>query len=163
TPRAVERAHASTTDAALVSLGRLLFNDPTLSASGRMSCATCHSPEHAYGPPNALAAQLGGPSLDRPGIRAVPSLRSTLNRTPAWYKEYSQSVAERAREGNEPPAGGFGWDGRFNSLHDQAAFPLLAPNEMANAGIADVVAKIRRAPYSRAFVRAFGGNIFADS
>jgi cytochrome c peroxidase len=55
-------------------LGRKLFFEPALSVSGRMSCASCHSPDHAFGPPNDLAVQLGGPNLDQPGIRAVPNL-----------------------------------------------------------------------------------------
>ncbi|OXH88498.1 cytochrome-c peroxidase, partial [Burkholderia multivorans] len=38
----------------MAALGKLMFFDPSLSASGRMSCATCHSPAHAYGPPNGL-------------------------------------------------------------------------------------------------------------
>jgi cytochrome c peroxidase len=42
-------------------VGREMFFDQRLSASGRMSCATCHDPDHAYGPPNDLAVQLGGP------------------------------------------------------------------------------------------------------
>ena len=54
-------------------LGRQIFFDSSLSASGRMSCATCHDPSHAYGPPNGLAVQLGGPGIDRQGARAVPS------------------------------------------------------------------------------------------
>ncbi|HWB32917.1 MAG TPA: cytochrome c peroxidase, partial [Acidobacteriaceae bacterium] len=145
---------------ALRALGRKIFFDATLSASGRMSCATCHSPSHAYGPPNGLAVQLGGPDLDRQGPRAVPSLRYDLNRTPVWSKEFVSNPAERILEGNEPPAGGFGWDGRFNSLHDQATFPLLAPNEMANAGPADVVAKLRKAAYADEFRKAFGPQIF---
>src|ERR1700679_3678463 len=48
-------------------LGKRIFFDASLSQSGRMSCATCHSPAHAYGPPNGLAVQLGGPKLDRQG------------------------------------------------------------------------------------------------
>ncbi len=56
-------------------LGRKLFYDPSLSISGKQSCASCHSPEHAYGPANALPAQLGGPDLRQQGLRAVPSLR----------------------------------------------------------------------------------------
>ncbi|PZQ54442.1 MAG: cytochrome-c peroxidase, partial [Variovorax paradoxus] len=59
----------------LTDLGRQIFFDASLSASGRMSCASCHDPAHAYGPPNALSVQLGGPALDRPGPRATPSLR----------------------------------------------------------------------------------------
>src|SRR5262249_39160399 len=59
--------------------GKLLFFDRTLSASGAMACATCHDPEHGYGPPNDLAVQLGGPRGASPGVRAVPALR---------YKEF---------------------------------------------------------------------------
>jgi cytochrome c peroxidase len=141
-------------------LGRDIFFDASLSASGRLSCAGCHSPAHAYGPPNGLAVQLGGPGLDRQGPRAVPSLRYVLNRTPIWHKEYIDNPAERVLEGDEPPSGGFGWDGRFNSLSDQARFPLLAPNEMANASVADIAAKLRRAPYAPAFRLVFGDKVF---
>ena len=143
-------------------LGRKIFFDPSLSASGHIACATCHSPSHAYGPPNGLAVQLGGPALDRQGARAVPSLRYVLNRTPAWNKEFIANPAERRLEGNESPTGGFGWDGRFNLLHDQATFPLLAPNEMANAGLSQVVTKLQRASYANDFRRAFGAQIFDD-
>jgi cytochrome c peroxidase len=60
----------SASDAAVAAVGREIFFDTTLSTSGRMSCATCHSPTHAYGPPNALAVQLGGPALNRQGARS---------------------------------------------------------------------------------------------
>ena len=46
---------------AIGALGKKIFFDPSLSASGRISCASCHSPSHAYAPPNGLAVQLGGP------------------------------------------------------------------------------------------------------
>jgi cytochrome c peroxidase len=146
----------------LAALGKQIFFDPSLSASGRLSCASCHSPGHAYGPPNGCAVQLGGPDLSLQGARAVPSLRYTLNRTPLWSKAYVSSAADRILEGNEPPAGGFGWDGRFNSLREQAAFPLLAPNEMANSSPAEVAAKLRRAPYAQEFRRLFGLQILDD-
>ena len=35
-------------DIEAISLGQQLFNDPRLSASGQVSCASCHQPEHAY-------------------------------------------------------------------------------------------------------------------
>jgi cytochrome c peroxidase len=157
---AVAAAAPSADPAAMAAVGRKAFFDPSLSASGHMACATCHSPEHAYGPPNALAVQRGGPALDREGARAVPSLRYTLNRTPIWNKEFVASAAERILEGEEPPTGGFGWDGRFNSLRDQAAFPLLAANEMANASRDDVGAKLQGAAYAGEFRRVFGAQIF---
>ncbi len=146
--------------AAITALGRQIFFDTSLSASGRMSCATCHSPNHAYGPTNGLAVQSGGPAGDRQGARAVPSLRYTLNRTPVWSKEFISNQAERMIEGDEPPAGGFTWDGRFDTLHEQAAFPLLAATEMANGSVEDVAEKLRRAPYADDFRNAFGAQIF---
>uniref|UniRef100_UPI00351C50C9 cytochrome c peroxidase n=1 Tax=Xylophilus sp. ASV27 TaxID=2795129 RepID=UPI00351C50C9 len=41
-----------------------------------------------------------------------------------------------------------GWDGRASTLHEQAAIPLLAAHEMANASPAAVVARLRAAPYA---------------
>jgi cytochrome c peroxidase len=146
----------------IAQLGKKIFFDASLSASGKMSCATCHSPDHAYGPPDGLAAQLGGPGLDVQGVRAVPSLRYVLNRTPVWNKEYINNPAERIIEGEEPPTGGFGWDGRFDTLRAQAAFPLLAANEMANASASDVAAKLATAPYADAFRTTFGERVFDD-
>src|ERR1700728_4948465 len=87
-----------------VVLGQKIFFDPSLSRSGRMSCATCHSPAHAYGPPNGLAVQFGGPELKLQGMRAVPSLRYVLNRTPLWNKPYVYNPAERRLEGDQAPA-----------------------------------------------------------
>lgn len=146
----------------VAALGKLMFFDPALSASGRMSCATCHSPDHAYGPPNGLAAQLGGADLKRQGTRAVPSLRYVLNRTPVWSHPQAASVAERLTETDNAPIGGFGWDGRFDRPRDQASFPLLNPDEMANPSAEAVVGKLRRAPYAERFRRVFGAHALDD-
>jgi cytochrome c peroxidase len=66
---------------AVAQLGRKMFFDTSLSSSGQLSCASCHSPTAAYGPPNDLAVQLGGPDMKHTGFRAVPSLRY-LEHTP---------------------------------------------------------------------------------
>jgi len=144
----------------IAALGRQIFSDASLSASGRMSCASCHSPSHAYGPPNDLAVQRGGARLNLQGVRAVPSLRYVLNRTPVWSKVFVSNPAERTLEGDAAPAGGFGWDGRFNTLHEQAQFPLLSRYEMANTSPAALVARLMRAPYAPQFRRLFGRRIF---
>ncbi|WP_321855539.1 cytochrome-c peroxidase [Paraburkholderia tropica] len=146
----------------VASLGKLIFNDPSLSASGRMSCASCHSPAHAYGPPNGLAAQPGGADLHAQGTRAVPTLGYVLNRTPVWTHVQAASVFERLTDADSPPAGGFAWDGRYNTLHDQALFPLFNPNEMANRDSAQVAAKLERAPYAARFKQLFGETIFVS-
>jgi cytochrome c peroxidase len=137
--------------------GKQLFFDKALSASGRMACATCHDPDHAYGPPNDLAVQLGGPRGASPGVRAVPSLR---------YKEFTPGYADLLdnADGFSPPGpgGGFGWDGRADSLAEQARIPLLSAFEMANATPRDTVARLRASPSAAAFVQAFGAAALAD-
>jgi cytochrome c peroxidase len=137
--------------------GKQLFFDKTLSASGGVACATCHDPDHAYGPPNDLPVQLGGPRGTSPGLRAVPSIR---------YKEFTPGYADLLdnADGFSPPGpgGGLTWDGRADSLAEQARIPLLSPIEMANATPADVVARLRASPSQAAFVRAFGADALAD-
>jgi cytochrome c peroxidase len=136
-------------------VGQKIFFDKTLSGSGKMSCATCHDPNHAYGPPNDLAVQLGGNDLSMPGLRAVPSLR---------YKEFTPAYADLLDNPDgisvPGPGGGFTWDGRANTLAEQAGIPLLAPLEMANASAADVVAKLQAASYIALFRQAFGADVF---
>jgi cytochrome c peroxidase len=155
-------ASADDSKEALVVLGRKIFTDVSLSASGRMSCATCHDPAHAYGPPDGSAVREGGMDLRTPGTRAVPSLRYTLNRTPVWFHEYQSNPIERLTETESVPTGGFAWDGRFSSLHEQAAAPLLAANEMANVDARAVADKLARAPYADEFRAAFGAHVFDD-
>nr|WP_233151903.1 cytochrome c peroxidase [Pelomonas sp. KK5] len=147
--------------AVLADLGRRAFFDPSLSASGRQSCASCHSPAHAYGPPNALAVQLGGPELQTPGTRAVPSLRYLLKRTPVWSHTVVTNPLERLADTDHVPSGGLAWDGRFNSVAEQVRAPLLAANEMANGSVEAVAAKLARAAYAEDFRRAFGAEAMA--
>ncbi|HTB77406.1 MAG TPA: cytochrome c peroxidase [Polyangiaceae bacterium] len=139
-------------------VGKNLFFDTTLSASGAMSCATCHDPGHAYGPPNALAVQLGGPQTNQAGTRAVPSLR---------YKEFTPPYADLLDNPDgvsaPGPGGGYTWDGRAATLADQAKIPLLSPFEMANASPADVATKVQASSYAALFKQAFGSGVFADS
>lgn len=138
-------------------VGQKLFFDKSLSASGAMSCASCHDPAHAYGPPNALAVQLGGSNLDKPGVRAVPSLRYKLTTPP-----YSNELFDPDGAGAPAPGGGFDWDGRANTLAQQAAQPLLSDFEMGNATPAAVVDKVRAASYAPLFLAAFGDQAFDD-
>ncbi|MEA3149618.1 MAG: cytochrome c peroxidase, partial [Gammaproteobacteria bacterium] len=139
-------------------VGSKLFFDKTLSGSGQMSCASCHDPNHAYAPANALAVQLGGPNLSIAGTRAVPSLR---------YKDHTPPYSDLLDnpDGVSPPGpgGGFMQDGHAPTLEDQAQIPLLAANEMANASISDVVNKIRGSAYLDLFEQAFGSAVFDDT
>jgi cytochrome c peroxidase len=130
-------------------LGRKIFLDPSLSASGRMSCATCHDPAHAHAQTNAAAVQSGGANLDVPGFRSVPSLRYLSSSAFFFDKEGA-------------PTAGFNRDGRAASLLGQAERPFLAAHEMANGDAAAVVAKLRVATYAEDFRTLFGTDVFDD-
>jgi cytochrome c peroxidase len=146
--------------AAMTAVGRDLFFDPSLSASGKMACATCHNPAHAYGPANGLAVQRGGPDNARAGVRAVPSLMYAQN-TPPFTEHFFDSDEDDSID--QGPAGGRTWDGRSQSAHDQARLPLFSVFEMANSGPAAVVSKVQHASYAPKFRDAFGDNVFRDS
>src|SRR5579872_3265253 len=68
---------------AMARLGKDIFFDTSLSSSGKLACASCHSPDHAYGPPTDAPVMLGGPDLKLQGMRAVPSL-TYLDRQPEF-------------------------------------------------------------------------------
>ncbi len=155
------RAQAYARAAALEALGRRMFADPSLSASGKMACATCHDPKRAFGPPNALDVQLGGKDMTQPGLRAVPSL-TYLQVVPQFTEHYYESDDEGDASVDNGPTGGLTWDGRADRGRDQARIPLLSPFEMANDDEAAVVAKIRRASYVGEFARIYGADLFKD-
>jgi cytochrome c peroxidase len=137
-----------------------MFFDPSLSASGKISCASCHDPAFAYGPPNARSFQLGGLNGNRSGIRAVPSLKY-LQVIPQFAEHYFDSEVTGDDSVDNGPTGGLTWDGRVNRGRDQARIPLLSPYEMANHNPAAVVARVRKASYAGELTALSGGN--ADS
>lgn len=165
----------------LAKIGERLFHDPSLSASGRQSCASCHSPTHDYGPPNARSVQLGGPDLQREGLRPPPSLaylyRQTVfsigppvddNDNPVSLGQLAQQAQGKAlavkSAGTAPaaapvPQGGLFWDGRADTLMAQATGPMMNPAEMANASIAEVAAKLERGGYVKLLQPLFGRTV----
>jgi cytochrome c peroxidase len=146
---------------ALSALGRRMFFDPSLSASGQMSCASCHSPDHAFGPPNDLAVQLGGKDMRQPGLRAVPSLMY-LQAVPQFTEHFFESDDEADESIDNGPTGGLTWDGRVDGGGNQTRAPLLSDHEMANASPADVVAKVANTDYADGFRAIYGRALFAD-
>lgn len=88
--------------AAKAALGRALFFDPQLSASGQMACATCHDPDRGWADGKAVSQPHGiVPARNTPTVRNV-AFQETLF-----------------------------WDGRAASLEAQAAEALANPHEMA--------------------------------
>jgi len=170
---------------AMAQLGRQIFYDASLSSSGKLSCSSCHSPEHAYGPPTDGPVMLGGPSLTRQGARAVPSL-TYLERQPSFSigpddpEAETVDLAQTAALGQQStraqktatqtaqsalnivPQGGQFWDGRADTLQSQASIPLLDPREMDGGSIERIATKLRDAPYAKYFTELFGPNIFRN-
>jgi cytochrome c peroxidase len=166
-------------------IGRKMFFDPSLSGSGQLACATCHSPANAYGPPNSLAVQFGGNDLRKPGLRAAPSL-TYVSRTPnftigpnpnmpdndeptlllvpaAGAKVAAAAKADAAAKAAADatvPRGGLDWDGRAQTIQSQALGPLLDPNEMNNSSAREVLDHIKHAPYAEDLKELFGPTLF---
>jgi len=131
---------------ALARLGEQMYNDHTLSGSGRMSCATCHDPAFSHGPPNALAVQVGGQFETSFGLRAAPSIRY-LERQPAFTLGSGAPDAVR---------GGLTTDGRVDTLAAQAHLPLLNPLELDNDSEATLARRLRGAAYAAQIKALFG-------
>ncbi len=89
-----------------VRLGRWLFYDTRLSADGTISCATCHKPENAFSEPTPVSTGIDG----QKGTRKSPSF---VNQAWTLYPH-------------------FFWDGRAESLEEQALGPIENPVEMGH-------------------------------
>ncbi len=101
-PREVKAPKNNPTTPAKVELGKKLFFDPRLSGDDKMSCATCHAPDKAYGDGLALSPGAGGKLLER-------NTQTCLN--VGFFKS-------------------FFWDGRAKSLEEQALGPIESKVEM---------------------------------
>ncbi len=162
----------------LAQIGQKLFYDPSLSASGKQSCASCHDPAHSFGPPSDRDVQFGGPDLHQEGLRTPPSL-TYLYRQPGFgigpsagdldaqipLDQLAQKALGKPRQVKSAaapgqvamvPAGGLFWDGRVDMLMDQAMGPLMNPAEMANKDRFAVDEKLRRLPYFSQLETLFG-------
>jgi cytochrome c peroxidase len=116
-------------DTALVHLGRMLYFEPLLSRTGKVSCNSCH-PLDRYGTtPTRFSIGVDG----KPGRRNAP----TVYNTAGHFRLF--------------------WDGRAATLAEQALGPLGSPTEMGmRAGTA--VGALQKIPgYQSLFEHAFPG------
>lgn len=112
-----------------VELGRFLFFDPIMSIDSSISCASCHFPEQAFTDLKKVSKGVGGATGNRNAMSLV---------NVGFYTK------------------GLFWDGRVNSLEDQAIIPIEDHREM-NDTWENVEAKLRRhASYPEMFRAAFG-------
>ena len=122
------------TTAEKAELGRLLFFDPILSENNDIACATCHHPDLGFSDGRPTAVGMTGAAL----ARNAPTL---------WNAAYVQSLF---------------WDGRTDSLEDQALVPLTHADEMGVGDPATMAAELSANPeYVALFDAAFGGGAAA--
>lgn len=111
-------------------LGEKLFFDERLSASGTISCASCHQPRRAFS--DGLEKSIG--TAGQTGTRNAPSLLNAGLMTTQF------------------------WDGRRSSLEAQVLDPFLNSKEHGLTSTAQLQSIIERDPtYVAMFAAAFGG------
>lgn len=111
-------------------LGERLFFDERLSASGTISCASCHQPGRAFS--DGLEKSIG--IAGQTGTRNAPSLLNAAFMTTQF------------------------WDGRRSSLEAQVLDPFLNSKEHGLTSTAQLRSTIERDPtYVAMFATAFGG------
>ncbi len=140
--------------------GRALFFDPNLSEPKGQSCASCHQPDRAFtgNAGSSVPGIAAGAAPHAMGTRKVPTLLYAAFIPPFHITNElnEKGVIERN------PAGGFFWDGRADSLQDQASGPMLNPVEMNNPDAATILAKIKSAPYADQLLKAYGPEALKD-
>ena len=114
----------------IIELGKTLFFDTRLSGSGKISCATCHQPELNWTDGKEKSIGHEG-ALNK---RNSPTIQNT------WF--YNKLF----------------WDGRSNSLADQAFAPINSESEMHNEMhvVMRTLSKIKG--YRNLFKQAFGND-----
>jgi len=115
-----------------VALGEKLFYDGRLSVDGAVACSTCHDPARAFSDGRVVSIGVKG----RVGQRNAPTILNAL---------YNKAQF---------------WDGRANTLEEQADLPIVNPSEMGQPSVDAAVARIAAVPeYDQAFHVVFGRSI----
>lgn len=138
----------------LEQLGAKLFVDVDLSLNRMQSCATCHNPDSAFADPRSSkagrAVSTGDDGLSL-GDRNTPSL---------MYAHFTPPLTKR-NDGTF--VGGLFWDGRADTLEEQAKGPLLNPVEMAMPDAASVAERIaEKDEYVVRLKALFGPDVLGD-
>lgn len=127
-----------------VQLGKLIFFDKDLSNPVGQSCASCHSPETGFSDPAHRIISEGA-------ISGIFNIRNCQN---IPYSMYSPQL--HYDNVDSTYIGGFFYDGRVNTLAQQALVPFLGKFEMNNTNASMVVTKLRKADYFPIYRQLYG-------
>ena len=139
----------------LQSLGEKIFNDTALSEPRGTACANCHQAKTGFA--NLNGSHIGVPLGSLPKAFGIRSVMQNA------YGSFVPPFSFRVNGSDVDPVGGFFWDGRADTLAQQAQMPFLAANEMNNKDGAAVVSKIAAGPYAKQMTDVFGKDIFRNS
>lgn len=132
-------------------LGKLLFFEKSLSTPVGQDCSACHKPEFAFADPDTGLPVSKGAVEGRYGNR---------NDMPAAYAAYVPPLHKDTVE--DIWVGGLFWDGRANSLEEQAMVPPLNPLEMANLDTVSIRDKLSELDYAEMFNEIYGPDALDD-
>ncbi|HKA45098.1 MAG TPA: cytochrome c peroxidase [Burkholderiales bacterium] len=135
-------------------LGLRLFFDTSMSEPAGVACASCHDPRRAFtGNNSTMMGVARGSRSDQFGKRDAPTL---------MYLATTPRFGSVERGGKRVPSGGLFWDGRADTLEEQAKQPLVNEVEMNNADTPALIAKVARSAYAAEFRKVWGDAIFDD-
>ncbi len=153
----------------LEDLGRALFFDVNLSQDRTQSCATCHDPAlafidwRAFVPANA-APRGSVPTRHLPGAASMGGDQRSLGDRNAPTASYAAKIPPLSLNAQQDYVGGLFWDGRANTLEDQAAGPPLNSIEMAMLDKEQVRQRLlENINYGYAFKGLFGADVLDDA
>ena len=133
-------------------LGLRLFFDTNLSEPAGTACASCHDPRRAFtGNNSTMIGVAQGSRPDQFGTRDAPTI---------MYLATSPRFGSIDKDGKRLPAGGHFWDGRADTLEEQARQPFFNALEMNNADAPALIAKVVKAKYAAEFRKEWGNTIF---
>ena len=132
-------------------LGKLLFFEKSLSTPPGQACSACHAPEVAFADPESDLPVSKG---------ARPGLYGSRNDMTISYAAFVPPLHRNKEEGIW--VGGLFWDGRADSLAEQAQGPPLNPLEMANPDTLTIAEKLRSLSYAALFTEAYGPDALSN-
>jgi cytochrome c peroxidase len=132
-------------------LGKRLFFEKKLSTPGGQDCSACHAPERAF-----ADAETGLPVSKG----AVEGRYGNRNDLPVAYASFIPPLHRDSVENKW--VGGLFWDGRANTLEEQAMGPPLNPLEMANPDVITIRDKLRDLEYADLFTGIYGPRSLND-
>lgn len=163
---AIAAEDASTRQTQLEDLGRALFFDVNLSQHRTQSCATCHDPALAFVDWRAfvgIADSDLSSARHLPGAASMGADQHSLGDRNAPTASYAAFIPPLSLDAKNDYVGGLFWDGRANTLEDQAGGPPLNSIEMAMLDKEAVRQRLlENANYGYAFKGLFGGDVLED-